>query len=284
MTQCINGIHKGKMRALHRSDSHRDPSRIRGLIAHLAVFSELAEAQVLELATRAHLLPLARGAALVRRGDTVPGVMGVSYGLLKLAARGTNGEERVLRLLGAGESFGAASVLLGRPCPVDVVAAADTLVIGIAPAPILELLDRDPKFARRLLIALAERTLGLLSEFADNALHRGIQRLAAYVESLARPYNGSGSHVATLPVAKSLVASRLGMKKETLSRLLHELAEDGLVSVSGREITILDRARLAELARNGSHPLTGEGTPAGRVSAEEGRALDRVASAIDSPV
>lgn len=256
------------MPAAKRSATSRDPFRIGGLITHLDIFSDRTEPQALELASRTRLLPLRRGTALVRRGEPLPGLLGVSYGLLKIAARSANGDERVLRLLGANESFGAAPILLERPCPVDITAVADALVLSIAPAAILELLDRDAKFARRLMIALAEYNLGLISEFADNALHRGVQRLAGYLESIARPYNGSGRFVATLPAAKSLVASRLGMKKETLSRLLHELAADGIVSVCRREITLLDRARLAGIARDGNSARpTGDGRAASAAEA-----------------
>jgi CRP-like cAMP-binding protein len=75
-----------------------------------------------------------------------------------------------------------------------------------------------------------------------------LQRLAAYLDSIAEPGAAPGAWVARLPVSKTLVAARLDMKKETLSRLLHELAERGTISVSRRVITILDRERLASLA------------------------------------
>jgi CRP-like cAMP-binding protein len=52
-----------------------------------------------------------------------------------------------------------------------------------------------------------------------------------------------------LPVSKTLVAARLGITKETLSRLLRSLAERRLIEVSQREIAILDREALSEMAR-----------------------------------
>jgi DNA-binding IclR family transcriptional regulator len=50
-------------------------------------------------------------------------------------------------------------------------------------------------------------------------------------------------------MSKTLLAARLGMKKETLSRLLSDLARQGLIEVSGRDIAIRDAARLRELAQ-----------------------------------
>jgi CRP-like cAMP-binding protein len=49
-------------------------------------------------------------------------------------------------------------------------------------------------------------------------------------------------------MSKTLLASRLGIKKETLSRLLREFAAEGLIRVAGRDIAIHDLPRLKALA------------------------------------
>ena len=54
--------------------------------------------------------------------------------------------------------------------------------------------------------------------------------------------------MARLPATKTAVAARLGVKKETLSRLLHALAARSVIEVRGRDVAILDRAGLAALA------------------------------------
>jgi CRP-like cAMP-binding protein len=51
-----------------------------------------------------------------------------------------------------------------------------------------------------------------------------------------------------LPVTKTALAARLGVTKETISRLLRTLREQGLIEMTRRKITILDRARLAGIA------------------------------------
>ena len=59
-----------------------------------------------------------------------------------------------------------------------------------------------------------------------------------------------GACVARLAMSKTLLAARLGIKKETLSRLLRELADEGIVGVSGREIAVRDREALRRIAES----------------------------------
>jgi CRP-like cAMP-binding protein len=90
--------------------------------------------------------------------------------------------------------------------------------------------------------ALARRMQALLDEFERVRLP-ALQRLAGYLASIAE------GELARLPVSKTLVAARLDMKKETLSRLLRGLGTRGIIAVAGRDIRILDRAALVALLR-----------------------------------
>jgi CRP-like cAMP-binding protein len=104
------------------------------------------------------------------------------------------------------------------------------------------LLEHDAPFARGLIEALAMRELELCAEIHAASFQSGAQRLASYIEGLA---GGSGASIVRLPCSKTLIAARLGMKKETLSRLLKRFAGSGIIGVSRAEIAILDPVRLS---------------------------------------
>ena len=106
----------------------------------------------------------------------------------------------------------------------------------------------DPRLARNVANTLARRVHALLAEF-ERGMLPSLQRLAAYLDSIAEPGESPGTWVAHLPVSKTLVAARLDMKKETLSRLLRHLAARGLISVARRDIRVLDHAALAAVTR-----------------------------------
>lgn len=213
------------------------------LLAGLPMFRRTPRGHVAELARRALARQYGAGCPILRRGDRVPGLMVVRYGLVKISVRGDS--ERVIRLAGAGESFGEAALFLGEPLPVDVTAVADTAIVIVPAEPLLALFESDPRFARGLLAAVCLRLQMIVADFEAATVHGARERLAAYLGALA----AGGAGTAQLPTAKSVIAARLGMTKETFSRLLRAFMDEGLVRVSGREIRILDAARLEAAAR-----------------------------------
>jgi CRP-like cAMP-binding protein len=221
---------------------------LEGVIASLPAFRQLSRKDLDALANHSQLRESRRGAVIVGRGERMPGVIALAYGTAKLALRRANGEEKVVRLLGPAENFGLAAALLDRPCPVQLVALSNSLVATIPPVPLLRLMEQDIGFARGVARALAERVLQLVGELEASVQQSGLQRLACYLDSLAEPNGQPGSWIARLPTTKTTIAARLGIKKETLSRMLRELASRGLIAVSGPQVDILDRAGLAGLA------------------------------------
>jgi len=227
----------------------RDPRLVEGVVASLPLFRDVGRPHVAQVASQTRIEYCRRGALIARQGERLPGVIAIAYGLAKLVLPRRKGDEKVLRFIGANESFGEASVLIGQPCPVDVVALADAMLAVIPVRPLRQLQERDITFANNLVRTLAEGLLGLVGEIDASVGRSSAQRLAAYLESLAEPESGLAACAVQLPVTKSALASRLGITKETMSRLLRELKLQGMIAMTGANITILDRARLAGLAR-----------------------------------
>ena len=217
---------------------------IQSLVPRLRIFWGVPPASLGSLTKQCWVLSVARGANVVQRGARLPGVFAVAYGSVKLSLCGEDAEERVVSLVSPGQTFGEAKALLGRAARSDATALTETKLVVIPSAAIVSLMDREPRFARSMVYVLAERTLDLLCE-VESATQRGAHRLAAYLVALA---NGNGDTV-QLPVSKTLVAARLGVKKETLSRLLRSLETRGLIAVERREVKILDRTGLAAVTR-----------------------------------
>jgi CRP-like cAMP-binding protein len=225
-----------------------DERLIQGVLKTIRFCRSASPAQLGALTRQCWTLEVKRGETVVSKAARPQGAFAVAHGTVKLALRRSDGEERVTRLVQAGETFGESSALLGRAALIEAIAVTDCKLVVIPTAAIFTLIESDPRCARQMLLSLAERNIELLSELESSSMQKGAQRLALYLDGLAQPRDSNGGWIARLPVTKTVVASRLGMKKETLSRLLRTFAELGLIEVAQREIGILDRARLAEVA------------------------------------
>jgi CRP-like cAMP-binding protein len=221
---------------------------IRGVLEKLPLLQGVNPDAVRELATQSALVRAARGEVILRRGDRVANLYALACGSVKARLQQPHGDETVLALLGPGACFGKTEVLLGRPSQLDLVALGDTMLVAIRAACVLAMMERNLRFSRNLTRALAERNLKLVGELEAGLLHSD-QRLAAYLQSIAEPAVPPNRTSARLPVSKTLLAGRLGIKKETLSRLLRRFSRAGLIEVRGRDIAILDALRLEQAAQ-----------------------------------
>ena len=235
--------------ALRLQSERRDQRLIEGVVANLELFRGASPSQLAAVSSQCWTLLVRKFGAVMERNARPQGLFALAYGSVKLALRTPSGELRVLRLVSAGQTFGEAAALLGQRNLYEAQAIAETKLVVIPPAALYGLIDRDPRFARSLLIALAERKRELLAEIESVTYRRGAERLAHYLGSLAARRGPEGACSVQLPTSKTLIAARLNMKKETLSRLLGTLAREGLIVIAGREIAILDQERLAALGR-----------------------------------
>jgi CRP-like cAMP-binding protein len=226
--------------------------RIEDILGKLPLFRQVAPAHLHKLARRAELRHAAKDTLLYERGDPATGCYALVRGLIKLSLHAPGGAEKVLRLVGPGETFAEPPMFDAQPQPVNALVLADSELLFLPARALHDLLDHDRAFARALLAGLSQRIHMLIADIEAYSLSSGTQRIAAFLHSLADPPGLAPARV-RLPANKTVIASRLGITKETFSRLLHELIAQGLVEVSRRDILLRDPPRLAELARSRMH-------------------------------
>ncbi len=226
---------------------HPERVDIPAVLRRLPLFHAANAAQVAHVAAATRERRLARGEMLFQKGDPARGFYVVVFGQIKLAFPSEQGNEKVVEIVGQYQTFGEAVVFLDRPYPVFADALTDTLLLHIASAAVFELVDCDPSFARNMLAGLSMRLHALVRDVEAYSLRSSTQRVIGYLLQHAESADpASGSLIIELPTSKQVIASRLNLTPETLSRILHELIGAGLVGVQGRQISIPDLARLRE--------------------------------------
>lgn len=215
------------------------------LLAQLPLFSALAPEQIQRVAAAARDKRLAKGEMLFQKGDPTRGFYIVVTGQVKLALPSAQGNEKVVEIIGARQSFGEAVMFMDRPFPVFAEALADTQLIHIAKDAVFQLIDADASFSRRMLAGLSMRLHSLIADVESYTLRSSAQRLIGYLLQHA-PDDGEVDNRIDieLPTSKQVLASRLNLTPETFSRILHELSSSGLIEVRGRSISVPDLRRL----------------------------------------
>ena len=92
--------------------------------------------------------------------------------------------------------------------------------------------------ARKMLAGLSQRLHSLMSDVESYSLRSGTQRVIGYF--LQGADDLKDGYQFRLQTSKTVIASRLNLTPEHFSRILHDLADNGLVAVKGRDITLLD--------------------------------------------
>jgi CRP-like cAMP-binding protein len=211
--------------------------RVPELLAHVPMFRGLSHEDIARIAAGTTAIHAERGQILFQRGDPCTGFHYVAFGQVKLALTTPAGAEKVIEILGAGRTFGEAVMFTANIYPVSATVLADSLLLHVRSQSLFAELERDPQLARRLLAALSVRLHMMVRDVEAMTLHSAAQRVIGY---LARLEDESGARgEALLPAQKALVASSLNLTPEYFSRILHDLAAEGLIRVEGRRIEIL---------------------------------------------
>lgn len=213
-------------------------------LASLPLFKELAPAELERIAAGTTTLNVPRGEVIFNRGDPCDGFHLVVYGQVKLAFTSPEGSEKVVEIVAPGHSFGEALMFMEKAYILMAQALADSMLLHVSKNVVFAEIERDPRFARKMLAGLSRRLHGLIGDVEAYSLQSGTERVVGY---LLRQdvQSAEGEHyVVTLPTSKAIVASRLNVTPEHFSRILHDLAAAGLLAVEGRAITIIDPERL----------------------------------------
>lgn len=231
--------------ALGRKTRHPQ-IRVQAFLANLPMFSEMSTEELDRVALGTTAIYAGKGETVCRTGDPCNGFHVVIYGQVKLGFTSPQGIEKVVEIIRPGQSFGEALMFLDKPYIVFAQALADSMLLHVAKQTVFEQLDRHPGFARRMLSGLSRRLHGLVRDVEAYTLRSGAERVIGYLlGDVPDDAAASGAPVeVNLTPGKSVIASRLNMTPEHFSRILHDLAANGLVEVNGRTIRVLDLARL----------------------------------------
>lgn len=220
-------------------------------VAIVPLFSGLNYDEQLEVARFARPIRRDRGEQIYRPGEEAGNLLVVHTGRVKLAHLAPSGQEQLLRVLEPGEFAGEAAYVTGERPNHTATALTKVELCSFKHSDLGELVRTFPDIAVRMLHAVTSRlseTERLLAEISTSDVQA---RIAGYLLDLPGSWaQESGQQVVKvkLPLPKNAIASLLGTTAETLSRRLAGFVDNGLLTMRGSDVTILDPAGLEAVA------------------------------------
>jgi len=209
-----------------------------GCVGRVPIFARLDAAQQSAVGRLARPVSLAAGALLHGAGARMGQLVVVHTGRLKLVRPSAGGHDRLIRIAAPGDVVGEHAFLTGERPDHYVEALEDSRLCVFDHAELGRLVAVHPPIAVAMLRSLSERLTDAERRLARASVDVPA-RLAGYLLDLPADTLDGPARV-TLPLPKKDIASYLGTTPESLSRALARLQADGLVTLDGRRITLLD--------------------------------------------
>ena len=201
-----------------------------------------ASPESLELVAR-NLRPrrFRRNEVVFHEGDPGDSLHLVTSGALKTVLVGADGDEAIIATLRAGDFFGELALLDGAPRSATVVSLESSETWSLPRATLRELLDKDPALRDALLAGLARELRRLTRQVEELHFLDLAGRLAMRLARLAREVDPTGEGVELdWPYTQSDLAAMIGATRQSVNKLLADLVDRGLVTVSQDTLLIPD--------------------------------------------
>lgn len=151
-------------------------------LGSVPLFAELQEKDLAHLESLVHLRRYAPQEIVFEEGDPGSGMYVIRGGRVAIFTRGADRQEEQLATLGSGDFFGETTLTAPALRSASARALEGTELIGLFRADLLELAQKRPSLANRILLSLTR----IVSERLQSAAHE-IRRLNAALEAAPRP-------------------------------------------------------------------------------------------------
>jgi CRP-like cAMP-binding protein len=215
------------------------------------LFSSLGDVQFGEILSRTRSVSLNENDILFEQQQPAKEIFLLHSGQIKLALVSPEGHEKVIDLITPGVSFAEAIMFSGRPLyPVTATALLRSRVWCIDAATYEGILRQSTEACFAVMAQMSRRLHWQIAELDRLTLHNAAFRVVAYLLDQL-PSTHLASAVIQLDTPKHVIASRLSITPETLSRTFAKLTRDGFLTINENSVRIHDIEKLRAYGRSG---------------------------------
>jgi CRP/FNR family cyclic AMP-dependent transcriptional regulator len=214
-------------------------------LSTVPMFADLSAESLRTLAGIVAVRRFAKGSLIISQDDIGTCMYLLTSGRVKVSLTSPDGKELVLDYLDAPAHFGEMSLVDSQSRSADVFAVTDVELLALEGRDLSAAIQIQPRLALTLIATLSRRLRSTIGRLEDLAFHDATHRVMRVVLNVAT----AGLETRGAPVIQGMthydIATLAGTSRETASRVISQLARDGIVVTKGRRLTV-DLSQLSE--------------------------------------
>ena len=211
------------------------------VLAEVELFKDMPPGELSELETFARFKRFPAGAQIFDRQSETNDVFFVIRGGVRVVNYSVSGREITLDDILQGGHFGELAAIDGQPRSASVMAITESLIVALPARIFITAMKRNPNMALgvmrdlvRVIRLSTERIMDLSTLGANNRVHADLLRQAR-----ANMTGDNQAEIDPIPIHGD-IASRVSTTRETVARVMNELARQGIIERKKNVLAIHD--------------------------------------------
>ncbi len=190
-----------------------------------------------------------KGERLLTEGEMIDAITILNQGSVKAFKYTPDGREQILYVFSEGDFFGEQFLLSSQTAGYSVEALEAVKTCTLSKAQFNKLLYAYPGISIKVIAELGLRIARMENTFQSMGIRNVDARIASLLLQYSERYGNAQDGLVHLPLSREGMANYMGIARETMSRKLSQLENDGIIaSVTNKTIVIKDKQALKQLS------------------------------------
>jgi CRP/FNR family transcriptional regulator len=229
-----------------------DQDTVVALLDSIDWFASLTRDELEDLATKAETLHWDLGDIVFEEGDRGDACYVLHSGHVKVLRRFPDGRRITLARLGPGSLFGELALFNGERRSATIQASEPSVGISLQGDVVMAILRTDPEAALSVAVSLADRLRATNERLFESSVSTVSGRVIATLLSLVearQQHRGAGDRDVEVVGSAVEIARLAGADRESATRVLHWLENEGIITIKRGKIVVHDVVALSKQLR-----------------------------------
>ena len=204
----------------------------------IPLFSRVSDEDLEDIASHLIERRFPKNSTVVEEGLPGDYMYVICEGRVKVTKASDDGREKIMNFLDKGSFFGDMALLTGEVRSASVKTLEPTRLMALSRRDLMHLIRRSPDLALAVIEELTNR-LRETNEQASSLSFQGVkERTRGFFERVAEVDVTHGGRRLTPPLTHQQIADMIGTSRETVTRAVKQLKQDGWLDQAGKRYVI----------------------------------------------